>query len=321
MSGLIDMFKNYVIENEEDVPAEYKEEIEKRLSATAQESQAEAPKVTPGKQGTVISDRAELEATFKDNQAFYLGHGTPSTEEVIISILNNGLKTINPESIRAYGNTLRGLDSTTIPFGKGTKTLFIEHEELLNNWPHKDSKNIVIISLPKEYVLRPAEIGTFADQYEAFYIGSNEEGFRLRPEFIKGIYNADTHSFIENENFYQNLDKETQKELFKDVRKGYIKSYAEHSAVSPTETYTILPLNEEELEQLTIEWYKVQLKRLREDRTFDEKDLDSDLQEMACNMTRSAFDGATHSIKDDARGDREELENTEKGWSIDEDWD
>lgn len=318
MSDFIDIFKNYVIESEEEVPAEYKEEIEKRLSATAQESQVEAPKITPGKQGTVISDSAELEAIFKDDQVFYFGHGTSDNEQVITSILQNGLNTVNPEAAKFYGNTLRGLDSTTESLGEGTKTLFIEHEKLLNNWPHKYSKNIVIISLPKKYILTPFEIGVFADPYKAFYIGNKEDGFSLRPEFIKGIYNADTHSFTENENFYQNLDEKTQKELFEDVKKGYIKSYAEHSIVSPTKIDRKLPLNEEELEQLTIEWYKVQLKRLREDRTFDDQDVDSDLQEITGNTTKSEFEGATHWIKDDAREDGEELE---KGWGKDEDWD
>ena len=36
-------------------------------------------------------------------------------------------------------------------------------------------------------------------EHEAFYTGSEEAGYILRPEFIRGVYNSESHSFIEND--------------------------------------------------------------------------------------------------------------------------
>ena len=257
---------------------------------------------------------------FKSDQDFYFGHGTPGGEEVICSILENGLNTVNPEAIKAYSNTLRGLDSTTIVFGEGTDSLFSEQSALLDNWPHKGSKDVVIVSIPKKYALRKTEVGLEVDLYEPFYIGSIEKGYKLRPEFIKGIYNADSHAFTPNDNFYKNLEPEQQKKLFDTIKQQYIMLYAEHSKVSPEAVTKPLPLNETELEQVTIEWYKVQLERLRRDKTFQPDMLDAELHEIAGETLMSDFGDTTLSIKDNIQQELEEdRDNSEEGWSLD-DW-
>ena len=319
MPNIFEMFKDYVIESEDDIPQKYKEEIEKRLNLEYHTEHSELAKIISGKRGKTILEESKIEDIFQSNQDFYLGHGTSGGEEVISSILENGLMTVNPEAIKAYGNTLRGLDSTTIAFGEGTESLFSEQRNLLDNWPHKDSKNVVIVSIPKKYALRNTEVG-LADLYEPFYIGSIEEGYKLRPEFIKGIYNADSHSFTPNDNFYQNLKPEQQKELFDSIRQKYIELYAEHSIISPETVKKPLPLNETEIEQVTIEWYKVQLERLRRDKTYQPDMLDEDLQEITSETLMSDFDNATRAIREDAQQELEDdKDNSEEGWSLD-DW-
>lgn len=319
MPNIFAMFKNYVIESENDIPQKYREEIEKRLSSEEHTEQTETPEIISGKRGKVVSEESKIEDIFKSEQDVYFGHGTSGGEEVISSILENGLMTVNPEAIKAYGNTLRGLDSTTIVFGEGTDSLFNEQKYLLDNWPHKGSKDVVIVSIPRKYALRNTEVG-LADLYEPFYTGSIEEGYKLRPEFIKGIYNADSHAFTPNDNFYQNLEPEQQKKLFDTIRQQYIRLYAEHSTVSPEAVKKPLSLNETELEQVTIEWYKIQLERLRRDKTFQPDMLDADLHEIAGETLMSDFSDTTRSIRDDAQQELEEdRDNSEEGWSLD-DW-
>ena len=319
MPNIFAMFKDYVIESENDIPQKYREEIEKRLNSEKYTEPTETLEIISGKRGNIVSEESKIEDVFKSEQDFYFGHGTAGGEQVISSILESGLMTVNPEAIQAYVNTLRGLDSTTIVFGEGSNSLFNEQKNLLDNWPHKGSKDIVIISIPRKYVLRNTEVG-LVDLYEPFYTGSIEEGYKLRPEFIKGIYNADSHSFTLNDNFYQNLNPEQQKKLFDTIKQQYIRLYAEHSIVSPKAVKKTLPLNETELEQVTIEWYKIQLERLRRDKTFQPDMLDSNLHEIASETLMSDFNNTTRSIRNDAQQElKEDRNNSEEGWFLD-DW-
>jgi len=319
MPNIFAMIKDYVIDSEEDVPAQYREEIEKRLSDNWSEIETDEPDVNAGKKGDSITLESDISNILNDSEELYFGHGT-SGEEVIDSIFEIGLKTINPEVARFYGNTLRGLDSTTVTFGEGTDSLFTEEKDTLNNWPHKNSNNVIIISIPKKYALRVCETGSNVDLYEAFYIGNKEEGFRIRPEFIRGVYNVDSQSFTPNDNFYQNLQPERQSELLEDVKKKYIKLYAQHSKKSPDSVIWPLPLNESELEELAIEWYKVQVEKFRRDKTFEPEMLDTDLHEITGETLMSDFNDATHSIRVNTQQELEEnRENSEEGWILD-DW-
>ena len=322
MPSIFAMFKDYVIESENDVSQEYREEIEKRLSSREHIEKIETPEIIPGKRDTVVTEESKIKDVFQSKQNFYFGHGTPGGEEVINSILENGLEVKDPEKDRGYMCTLSGLDSTTILLGEGTDSLFSEQKNLLDNWPHKCSKDIVIISIPSKYVLRPIEVGTSSDLYEPFYIGSKEKGYTLRPEFIKGIYNADSHTFTPNSNFYQNLEPEQQKNLFDTIRQQYIKLYAEHSKVSPKAVVKPLPLNETELEEVTIEWYKVQLERLRKDKTFQPNMLNANLHEIAGKTLMSDFSDTTHSIRETVQQEfelGEDIDDLKEGEDLD-DW-
>ena len=81
-----------------------------------------------------------------------------------------------------------------------------------------------------------------------------------------------------------------------------------------------MPLNETEIEQVTIEWYKVQLERLTRDKTFQPDMLDENLQEITSETLMSDFDNATRAIREDAQQELEDdKDNSEEGWSLD-DW-
>lgn len=319
MPSILEMFKNYVIESENDIPQKYRKEVEKRLNFNEYIEQAKTDEITSGKREKRILEEKQIEDMFKSEEDFYFGHGTSGGEEVISSILENGLMTVNPESIKAYSNTLRGLDSTTIGFGKGTDSLFSKQKNLLDNWPHKGSKNVIIVSIPEKYVLRNTEVG-LTDLYEPFYIGSKENGYKLRPEFIKGIYNAESHAFTPNGNFYQKLESEQQKKLFDTIKQQYIRLFSEYSTISPEAVKMPLPLNKNELEQVTIEWYKVQLERLRKDKTFQSETLIANLHEIAGETLMSDFNKTTHSIRNEVQKELEkDKDNSEEGWTLD-DW-
>lgn len=311
MPSIYEMHKNYIIESENDIPQKYREEIERRLNLEKAIEHPETPSVISGKRGEVISQESELSEIFSSNQDFYFGHGTTGGENVITSILENGLMTVNPEAIKAYGNTLRGLDSTSISFGEGNSSLFSSQKDLLENWPHKESKDVVIVAISQKYILELTDV-RYSDLYGAFYTGSAEEGYKLRPEFIKGIYNADSHSFTPNDNFYQNLEPEQQSNLFEDIKQQYIKLFAENSFVTPSEAKDHLPLDENELEQLEIAWYTEQLKKLRKDKSFETRIIE--------DVKVSDFNDAVRSIRECVQEELEEdREETNGNWILN-DW-
>lgn len=305
--------KNYEINSEEDIPAEYRAEIEEKLSNEPEELPLVASELTPGKRGLVVSTNEDIGKEFNEQSVFYLGHGTPVDESLLTSILETGLD---------VGR--HGLYFTAEELGSGTDQFFEKIKGKLDNWRHKSSKNIVIVAVPKDYILSK-NVSPLQDHYKPFYVYNEEkQRFSLRPEFIKGIYNAETQSFTENVNFYQNLDEETQKKLFEDIKKSYIQCYAKVSDVNPRETMKPLPLNEQEMETLCKEWYKEQLRKLRADRILDEEDIYSELHDMTCDMRKSEFEDTTHFVKDSIRDNREdELDKDDDGWEVDRDdyWD
>ena len=147
--------------------------------------------------------------------------------------------------------------------GKGSNTLFKEKEELMNNWEHKDSKHIIIASLPEAFHHLDI-MGTplFQKRHAAFYNNILPEeatklgiapGLYLKPEFIMGMYDAKKKDFVENDRYYENLPVEEQKKIFEDVKKQYI-DIISHSDFTLTEYAQVLediglksPLTPEEI--------------------------------------------------------------------------
>lgn len=162
----------------------------------------------------------EINKLLNNPQNMYFGHGTGvENDEVIQSIMNNGLRC-------SHGS----LYFTSVTLGVGSQILEPE-QEMLKNWPHKDSKNIIIVSLPLQYkILDTVGIPTYNQGDAAYYYIPDEvkrERFSLTnspyvmPEFIVGYYDARNDSFIQNPRYYENLQEHEQNELLNRVKANY----------------------------------------------------------------------------------------------------
>ncbi|MBE6154894.1 MAG: hypothetical protein E7163_04925 [Firmicutes bacterium] len=162
----------------------------------------------------------DINAFLNNNQNMYFGHGTGSKSEVIQSILNNGLRC-------SHGS----LYFTSISLGIGSQIADSE-QELLRNWPHLDSKIIVIVSLPIKYrTLDVVGLGIEGNGDAAFYY-IPAENLRnkyieltnspyVMPEFIAGYYNSQNDSYTPNPKYYENLSMQEQESLFIKVKENY----------------------------------------------------------------------------------------------------
>lgn len=222
----------------------------------------------PGKRGEAIFSLEQIGEEFNDDELIYYGHGTNADSHTIDKILNEGLLTKSPEVIRGYVSTLRGLESTTVCFGEGSKKLFTEQEYKLDHWPHKEAHIIIIVALPKNYVfVRGALNSHLTDPYKQFYVGSEEEGYLLRPEFIKGVYDSISKSFIPNEKFFQKLSETEKKEFFEELDNNYIHAYSENICLPPekfNKYNSAVPISDSKMDELYIEWYSNQLRKLND---------------------------------------------------------
>ncbi len=175
-------------------------------------------------------EKDEIRKYFCNSENVYYGHGIGAERKgVIESILKYGLRC-------SHGS----LDYTTMALGVGSENLFDEIEDKLNNWQHLDSKKIVIASLPMNLLLVDAG-SLYGKRHSAFYnhismeeaenIRENElkdydnisfsQGDFLRPEFIRGIYDANARAFVPNERYYENLPEEEKNKLIEEVTQKY----------------------------------------------------------------------------------------------------
>lgn len=203
--------------------------------------------------GDYKMEQKNIERQFANQANQYYAHGIGAyNEKVIKSIFENGLRCSHNE-----------LYWTVLEFGKGSETLFKEKEQLMNNWEHKGSKHIMIASLPEAFHLLDM-MGTplFQKRHAAFYNNISQEeakklgivpGLYLKPEFIKGMYDAEKKDFIVNDRYYENLPEEEQRKVLEDVKKQYIDTIS-HSGWTLAEYAQILedigiecPLTPEEI--------------------------------------------------------------------------
>ena len=142
----------------------------------------------------------------------YYMHGTgrkgnDEQAAVISSIFENGLRTYKGRMFL-----------TTEFFGDGNymKQQWDAVKNAMDNWPHMGSKNIIIIRLPKKYLLlnAPEELGI---RDAAFYVdvdeGNTEPTKYVNPKFIVGCYLSKTGNLTLNPKFEKELLPETIKEL------------------------------------------------------------------------------------------------------------
>lgn len=162
----------------------------------------------------------EINKMLNNTQNMYFGHGTGTEDnEVIQSIMNNGLRC-------SHGS----LYFTSVALGIGSQIPESE-QEMLKKWPHKDSKIIVIVSLPLQYkIIDLVGTATYNQGDAAYYYIPDEntrEKFSLTnspyvmPEFIVGYYDARNDSFTSNPRYYENLQENEQSNLFNKVKENY----------------------------------------------------------------------------------------------------
>ena len=66
MPSIMNFFKNYVINSEEDIPTEYRAKIEEKLSNEPQSIQLVASAQIVGKRGNVVSSNKDIGKEFSD---------------------------------------------------------------------------------------------------------------------------------------------------------------------------------------------------------------------------------------------------------------
>ena len=144
-----------------------------------------------------------LYSVLNENGYICLGHGTGrtgNTNDTVQSIFQNGLRT---KDNSLYYTTI-GLDTTNIEALR----------QRLNEWQHQDSKKIILIRLPLEYINM---LGDSADldgeKFGAFYnekISSDGKiTYYLDPKFIIGCYDVEKQAVILNSNFEKLLSEDT----------------------------------------------------------------------------------------------------------------
>ena len=176
-----------------------------------------------------------------------LGHGTgraKDTDDIIQLIFQNGLRT---KDNSLYYTTV-GLNTTDIDSLKQT----------LSHWPHLDSKKIILIRIPVEYINL---LGNTADlegeRFGAFYNEKTSTGkttYYLDPKFIVGYYDVESENVIINKNFEEKLSEQTIKTLREKYKKVLEKTKQRLQSEETIETpfaSTEANSNEQEVPSLT----------------------------------------------------------------------
>ena len=186
----------------------------------------------------------DLPAIFEDENLRYYIHGTGRNGDdadgvITNSVFENGLLMYSAEG----GQNSEALDltATAHPIGDGSKSLYREvGYDALHNNPHMESKRTIIIALPTAYIfpklylfddMREAaftenkEFFTSKEQEEVYKQNNMEEipSYRvLMSEFIVGAYDATSHTFIPNKNFFKNSNTSNREAIFRKVHSNYI---------------------------------------------------------------------------------------------------
>ncbi len=246
----------------------------------------------------------EINQFFRNPENVYCGHGTGSNNEAVIqSIFKYGLRC-------SHGN----LDYTTMPLGVGEERLFEKIEDMLNNWKHFESKKIIIASLPIDLLLPDGGV-LYGKKYSAFYYQISQEeaeiiretelkdspdvhlsqGDYLKPEFVRGVYDAKNHTFTPNDRYYENLPEEEQEKLLEEVK-------IKHKAI----------LKESRNTQLSFSWPGREAKPLPPEKRFNTEALSEQLEDMAESLRESTFNETTKDLKSDLKDKDDTEKNTEE---------
>ena len=211
------------------------------------------PKYVEEKNDTYVS-LEELEPLLSEDGYICFGHGTGrrgNSDEVVNDIFSEGLRTKD----NSLCLTAEGLSTPTAEIKKQHKELGILEPSIedlknrLNNWPHLNSKKIIIARLPIEYINIKGDTSDMdGERFGAFYIEDIDQNGKvtnyLDPRFIIGCYDAEKQLVRLNKKYERTLSEVTISRL----KKGYKK------AVQKTKdrlNKTLMPLqhvNNEEIE-------------------------------------------------------------------------
>lgn len=163
-----------------------------------------------------------------------LGHGigrSGNNDNVVDSIFKEGLRTKD-----------NSLYYTTVVLTTPTPEIIENYKELglvppsitklekeLNNWHHQDSKKIIIMRIPSEYINQNGNKSDLdGEMYGAFMISKKSSTGKiinyLNPSFILGCYDVEKQMVRINKSFEKEISKETIKRLKNGYKEALLKT-------------------------------------------------------------------------------------------------
>lgn len=159
---------------------------------------------------------------FKNENNIFFAHGSGTDKkEIINSIIENGLR-CNHGALQ-FTSIYLGTKQNVFDYGK----------DILENWSYKNSGIVFVLGLPKYFCIADRdELNTAKKQYLSFCFLPTENEIEekqllnklhIYKEFIIGYYNSNTNEFFRNENYYELLNQEEQKQFLTKIRENYLK--------------------------------------------------------------------------------------------------
>ena len=167
---------------------------------------------------------------FKSDNNIYFAHGSGTDKkEIIDSIIENGLR-CNHGALQ-FTSIYLGTKQNVFDYGK----------DILENWSYKNSGIVFVLALPKYFCIADREeLNTTKKQYLSFCFMPTQKDIEekhllnklhIYKEFIVGYYNSNTNEFFKNENFFELLPENDQREFLNQTRNNYLKIIEESCEV------------------------------------------------------------------------------------------
>lgn len=184
-----------------------------------------------------------------DNTMIY-GHGTASAgngHEIVESIFDEGVKGF--ESLgsmlgenrdeKVVGST--DLTDNTVGLWSSMEGEldFTKMKEKLDNWPHRNAENIILMRFPIEYYHGYTEVGS--ERTQAYFTEHKDKNGQatnyIDRRFIIGNYNAATGQVELNPHFEPDISGDFKKELDERLRKVQEQTERRHNAIDETNPF------------------------------------------------------------------------------------
>ncbi len=154
------------------------------------------PEESEKKEGGVVSWE-KVKAIFNDGRYEILGHGTTSSKNAD-GILAEGLHVGDKSGYFARSTDIY---ANFKPLGNDDPD---EMKAAMENWDHKDAKQIVLYRIPWRYKTAP---GSGVEAYVPFYTGDEKAG-TFNKEYAYGWYDAKKQEVHLNPDYHGDLDDE-----------------------------------------------------------------------------------------------------------------